>query len=77
MSILDSDTLKNGITLLTDLLNAINNITDALGGKSSGALKIGAALGLGVLTKKGIGAASTLYAARAEYGAALKYYNLH
>lgn len=52
LSIMDSDTLKDGVDALTTILQLINNITDALGGKSSGALKIGTALGLGVLGKK-------------------------
>jgi hypothetical protein len=49
MGIMDSDLLKAGVDLLTGLLTAINNVTDAFG-NFSGAAKIGllvAALYLG------------------------------
>lgn len=45
MGILDSDVIKFGVDLLTQLLNAINNITEALPGPLSGLAKIGIAIG--------------------------------
>ena len=45
MGILDNNVIKFGVDLLTQLLNAINNITEALPGPLSGLAKIGIAIG--------------------------------